>query len=300
MDAPVENLKTPKFALTPKIVLGVSLFIMLAGAVSAEAWKRKALKEALAPEQLAFQEVREDRPRIYEMGCDGWYLTAGLRPCNFGLSDAKMRVVLIGDSLMAQWFSAFAAIYVDSGWRMTVLTKSGCPMVDESLYYSEAGGMYTVCDEWRESAIEFIEEMKPDLVIMGSAATYELKDWRGGSERIIASLSQSAGQILVIRAAPSLPFDGPNCLARKDWQPAWIAALSECKSPVSTDPDESVLSALQEASKGFENVRVLDFNELVCPSGICRAEAYRDNTHITDKFVRSITPQIRERIAEAQ
>lgn len=286
--------------IKPASVVAASALVMASGAVLASGWIDKARLWGSSPEMEVYAAIRANAPQVYGMECDAWFESAELTPCQFG-SGEKV-AVLFGDSFAVQWFSAFAKIYVDSGWSLIVLTKSACPMVDQSIYYDRIKGMYQVCDEWRRAAAGMIAGIRPDIVLMGSSLAYEFTpaEWRDGAARIITPLSEVAGKIYVIRPTPSLSFDGPNCLARHQWQPAFLAGLSHCDSPASTEPDESVLNALQEASKTFDNVSVLDFSDLVCPDGICSAGSYRDNAHITDRFVRSITPQIREIINHAQ
>ncbi|MEY4937221.1 MAG: hypothetical protein RIS64_3580, partial [Bacteroidota bacterium] len=50
---------------------------------------------------------RSDLPVIYTLGCDKSYKDARVLPCIFGRHDAKKTVVLLGDSIGAQWFSIF-------------------------------------------------------------------------------------------------------------------------------------------------------------------------------------------------
>jgi hypothetical protein len=142
---------------------------------------------------------------------------------------------------------------------------------------------------------------------MGSAADYRYSaaQWREGSARIFAPLAAAADKVYVIRGTPRLAFDGPGCLARQDWQPAFVAALSECASPAPEVPDASVLEALQAAAAPFPNVKVLDFNALLCPEGRCVARSgesivFRDNQHIANRHVAALQQQVADIITAAE
>ena len=50
-------------------------------------------------------------------------------------------VVLIGDSIITQWYSLLPGIFSEPDWKIIVLTKSSCAMVDEAFYYSFIGSL---------------------------------------------------------------------------------------------------------------------------------------------------------------
>jgi peptidoglycan/LPS O-acetylase OafA/YrhL len=292
----------------PSMVLVGSLAVMVLGVSSINmSWRPAAMDWAVSPSQAAYNQVRSDLPALYAAGCDDWYASARVRACAFGDAQAERTTVLFGDSVAAQWFSALAATYAQAGSRLVVVTKSSCPMVDEPLYYARIRAEYLVCEEWREAAIQFIAELQPEAVFLGSAATYDysMADWVGGTGRVLEGLSRTAGGIFLIHGSPRLPFDGLTCLSRKAWQPAALAGWTECNAPVSTAPDLAVLASLLEAASSFANVRVLDFADLLCPDTQCRAEmngeiVFRDSQHVTNRFVNVLTPAITAKIVAAK
>ncbi len=290
----------------PKTVLAFSLTLMAVFAFPAQRWSANAHIWATTEPQLSLNRIKADRPGIYDFGCDQWYLSSEVVPCTSGSADASKVAVLIGDSIAAQWYSALALIYAHSDWRLVLLTKSACPMIDESIYYSQAGGIYAACDEWRNAAVQYLVELKPQVIFIGNSAIYgfEHDDLVTGTKRTLEPLVKVAGRVYMLRGTPRLPFEGVDCLARHEWQPEYIASLSDCSSVKTSNPDDDVLSALQEVSESFENVRILDFNDLVCPAGICKARidgqvVFRDTAHITDSFVKSITRDVRSTIEKA-
>src|SRR5690606_17785661 len=123
-------------------------------------------------------------PVIYAMGCDEYFLGDRARICGFGNPGAENVAVLVGDSLMGQWFPAVAPIYTDDpDWRLLVITKSACPMVDESFFYSRIKARYVACERWRANALAAIETLNPDVVLVGSSTGYpfDREQWVGGT-----------------------------------------------------------------------------------------------------------------------
>jgi hypothetical protein len=120
--------------------------LMIGTAALTFSWMQMARYWMLQPDQQRFLSVRSDVPAVYPMGCDDWYLSAQVKVCGFGPEDAEHTAVIIGDSIVMQWFPAFRSIYSRPGWRLLAVTKSSCPMVDESFFYPRIGAEYAVCN----------------------------------------------------------------------------------------------------------------------------------------------------------
>lgn len=219
-----------------------------------------------------------EAPSIYRMGCDGWYHTAEVKPCRFGSVDAAHTLVLIGDSTSAQWFPALHTIFDRLDWQIVVLTKSYCPMVDAPIFYDRIGREYTECAEWRDAALDVVAEMRPDVVLVGTANHYAYTpaQWTQGTANVLRRLSDAAGEVRVIRSTPLL--DGESVLLHDD-----VAAWQ------------------QEAMLGLPNVTELDMNPAVCPGGKCvrrtsAGERFRDDRHLATDFAAKLWPELYLRI----
>ncbi len=199
----------------PLRILLVSLLIMASVILALYHGGLRQLPQPVATADISNQ-WRRDVPVIYRMPCDAWYSHARVEPCVFGTETAKRTVVLLGDSIGVQWFSMIPEIYPESHWRTVVLTKSSCAMVDEDYFYQRIGQIYQVCTNWRNAVLEKLDTLKPEVLIMGSAATYDFSQiqWVEGSSRILERLSKAAGLVFVIPETPSLGFDGPGCISR--------------------------------------------------------------------------------------
>ncbi len=251
---------------------------------------------------------RFDRPYLGpdSAACDTWYRSAAVRPCVIAGADADRTVVLIGDSIGAQWASLLPELYPPREWRSVVLTKSGCPIVDRDIYYSAVGDTYTVCREWREAAVDRIVELRPGLVLIGSSAQYDFDrtDWEAGTRSLLEQLDSAGIPAVLIPGTPTLTFDGPTCLQHPSrFSLGLTDSRRQCEERLESTLSKQVAAYLRRVADEFDSVAVLDLSDLVCPDDRCAAVSesgvivYRDDEHLTNTFVLSIVPQVRERVA---
>lgn len=238
-------------------------------------------------------------PAIYKMGCDDWFHSADVKICEFGSDEATHTVVAVGDSIGLQWFPALAEIFDNPQWRLLVITKSACPMVDAPIYYERIGRQYTECEQWRDKAIAMIGSIKPDMVIMGSTFTYDYTEqqWRDGTRAVLAPLTAAAREVYVLRSTPVLPFNGPACLSERSRLHQWLAGKDQCTAPAGNVRSEQVFSWLSQAVAASPNAQVIDMTNAVCPDGTCRARSngmltFRDEQHLNAEFAGTLSPQL--------
>jgi peptidoglycan/LPS O-acetylase OafA/YrhL len=276
-----------------------ALVIMTLCTVGFVRWSGQAYWASRSPQQLQFLQAHSDAPIIYGMDCDEWYYSDRLTPCVFGHPKAAHTAVLVGDSIAGQWFPAVMALFVGPDWRLIVLTKSACPMVDQPMFYPRIGREYTECGAWRKAALQKISELKPDVVLISSASSYGFtqKQWTDGSAAVMQKLSSSSTRVFVIRATPILPFDGPDCLARYAGRPEWLKFGSNCIATSGNLSSNQVYASLRQASGQFRNVQMVDASELICPDSVCSAErsgviVFRDSQHMTATYAASLAPRL--------
>lgn len=246
-------------------------------------------------QQRPYLLARIDAPVIYRMGCDDWYHSYEVEICRFGSKTAAHTAVVMGDSIGLQWFPAYAKVFIRPDWQLLVITKSSCPMVDAPIFYERIGRQYTECKTWRDAALQRVAAMKPEIVILGSTFTYDLKpaQWKDGTKRVLERLSKSTDRVFVMRSTPTLGFDGPSCLAPRSKLFRLLESDSRCRSPAHSERSDNVYRWLRGAAKSFANVKVLDLGSAVCPNEICRVQldgtiVFRDSRHLTATFARSL------------
>ena len=295
--------RRPGLVARPRLAVAGALVCIGIAAALGLRWQGYADDRLRQPDQLPFQAVRNDAPEIYALPCDEWYHSADVRPCVFGAEDARRTAVIMGDSIGLQWFPAIAGIFDPPEWRIVVLTKSSCPMVDARFFYARIGRVFTECDQWRHDALRYVAQLAPDIVILGSTATYGFSrsDWIEGTTRVLGSVAGAAGKVAVLRATPVLPFDGPACLAPRSALHRFLAGGNACASAAADPQNDDVFQWLELAAARFENARVVDMTDAVCPSGVCRAQlddmvVYRDSQHLTATFAASLSAILKERL----
>src|SRR5690606_11095825 len=113
-------------------------------------------------------------------------------------------VVVLGDIIGLQWFPAIERDFDSTQWRIVVMTKSACPIVDAPIFYASIGREYTECARWREAALARIAGMAPDEVILGSTQTYDFSptQWQDGTVRILSRIAPAVGRIHILRGTP--------------------------------------------------------------------------------------------------
>ena len=287
-----------KLLAKPPMAVFAGLAIMVLAGSLALRWHDSAQARMKEPSQMRFVAAHFDAPVIYRMGCDDWYHSARLQICSFGDPHAKHIAVAIGDSIALQWFPAYARIFDKPGWRLLVMTKSSCPMVDVPIFYPRIGREYTECSQWRKAALRDIATLKPDVVVLGSTSNRLKEDqWVTGTRHVLAEIAPAAQQVYIMRATPRLPFDGPSCLAPRSTLYRMLAGSSRCTAPAYSPYDAKLLHWLQVAAAAYNNVHVVDMTNSVCPAGVCHAEidgkiVFRDSEHMTETYAASLAPAL--------
>jgi peptidoglycan/LPS O-acetylase OafA/YrhL len=290
----------------PRTTLLAGLLAIVAAFAGCREWREAARTWARDPAQLPVAKIRHDRPAIYKLGCDEWYRNARVKICAFGDPAAPHTAVLMGDSISGQWFPAVEHIFVGAGWRLLVINKSSCPMVDAPIFYDWIGREYVECEEWRNRALAMLPSLEPDVVLIGSRGTYPLThaQWRDGTERVLREISKATPRIGVLQPTPLIPFDPVLCLNRNRWRPAPLGKLFQCTAPASSPEMDSIRAALASAIAHVPGAHMIDLTEGICPHGQCVAQrgnmlVYRDDHHLAPGFVMAMGAPLEASLARA-
>lgn len=285
----------------PRITVLLALAAMTLAWAAAASWHQHALRWQERPDQRRFLAATVDQGRIYREGCDDFHQPMRATPCTYGAPDAPRTVVALGDSVGLQWFPALERIYAAPQWRLVVLTRSACPMVEAPVARTRPEA--ATCADWRRAALAQLERLRPDVVIVGSSSSYrwEEGDFERGTRDFLAALAQRAPRIVLLEPTPVMQRDGVACVARSQWRPAWMPG-APCDEPLPQQPEQR--TARERALVAVPQAALLDATDLVCPGRRCSAErdgviVYRDRQHLTASFVQSLAPALRERLLAA-
>lgn len=243
-------------------------------------------------------------PALYaDPACDEWYSSARVVPCMRvrAQDQGSPVVVLVGDSVGAQWAPAFENIAREKGWTFVVLTKSSCPMLDRSYYYPRIRRRFTECEEWRRGVVDYLRQTGPSLVVIGSTAGYgdafSEYDWETGTRDFVLQLLTATGSVGVMAPSPLLPFDAVDCISSHGRR-----RFPACSVSLEALPGADVARSVARAVEGVRGASMLDMTDVICPAGVCTALSngvltYRDSQHLNAAFVESLSEELARRMA---
>ena len=88
----------------------------------------------------------------------------------FGDLSGSHTMVVYGDSHAGMWFSTLNSIAKSIHWRLAYLGKPWCPAASlpypNPSGYGQFLGEYSACDQWHRFALNRIDKLHPDLVII--------------------------------------------------------------------------------------------------------------------------------------
>ncbi|MBD8703982.1 acyltransferase family protein [Frigoribacterium sp. CFBP 13712] len=239
-------------------------------------------------------------PEVYQDKC----LTVSqenLSACSYGEMDADKSAVVLGDSMAASWMPAIRASLEPDGYRIQMLTMSGCPAFVVSLSNENRAA----CNSHRDWALSEVDAMRPDLIIVSNLDTVGYMDepaglsgydaWGSSAQDLLKQLPTETKAIVL-----GVPPRGPK--------------LNDCVVPGSTpsfcteSPSRhwgAVAKAEERAVSEFEgpNVRYINTRDWVCfenqcPPVISNHPVRVDGIHMVGLFTATLAPLLSAEMAE--
>lgn len=280
----------------PRRVVAAGLVIIVCAGLAGLTWYHATKVRDANPTLSAYV----DAPIVYRMGCDQWYHSAAVRPCEFGDPHAAHVAISFGDSVSTEWVPAYMRLFDRPGWRLIVFTKSSCPSVNVPIYDPWPRRIDVNCIKWRHDVIQRITELRPDVVLTSTIYDYGFTraEWINGSRAVFKKLAVAAKQVFVLRSTPRSERLSPDCVVPRSWLYTTIMGRSPaCTSPANTPESDEVFRWITKAAAPFRNVQVMDLTDAYCPGGICHAVVdgramFRDDHHFTATFAASLAPTL--------
>ena len=129
-----------------------------------------------------------------------------------------------GDSHAGMWFDAMNYIAAQTHWKLVYLGKGDCPA--DMLPYENppatgpAGSEYADCDQWHKFALNRINQLHPDLVVITQdfrtrpdGIAYTSSQWQQGLTDAFEAMRVPASKIIVLGNIPELANSVPQCLS---------------------------------------------------------------------------------------
>jgi len=273
-----------------------------------------ALRVMAASPQKEFAQAALDHTLAATSGCVTGFLDANPRECTFGISTSGHIVVLFGDSHAAQWFPALEQIANQRDWRLVTFLKGSCPAARVHVFNPRLRQTESQCDTWRESVLQKIVGLHPELVVIANATGYvrggarsdgyaqlSPEQWKTGMHSMLASLDKAGIATVLLRDTPRPGFNVPVCLARAA-RHSWYSEKN-CVLERSAVVDDNVQQAESTAATGLPHIRVLDLTDLFCNSHTCQplnnhVVVFSDSNHLTARFARTLAPVLSQRLSQ--
>jgi SGNH domain (fused to AT3 domains) len=218
--------------------------------------------------------------------------------CTVGSPQAKYTVALVGNSHAAQWLAPLRSWADQYDMRVVAYLIPKCFAIDEKIDIADSKYgpvMNDRCYAWGKWVQRETNKLKPDLIVT-TERTYKTpipvgpggqwQTWKAGYQRYLRGWTGQGRHLLIIRDNPVPGTKVPECLQahpqkfsacageRKKWLPpdALIAAAGSLHSPLITTVDLS--NHMCTATE--------------CPPVIGGVCVYRDHSHMTATWIRSL------------
>ncbi len=251
-----------------------------------------------------------DRSRVFYDGCLVGIEGTNSNKCLYGDPHGRKTVVLFGDSHAMQYFPPLERLAEKFHWRLVALTKAECTPAEVEIRSMVADREYSQCDVWRQGALKRIETGdKNTTVVLSSDTAYTAYGKNGeqlsgkenadaleaGYRKTLDRINAAGPQTVVIRDTPASSQDVPSCVSED------LTDLENCAFP---EPREWTRDFDERAAKATPGTHLIDLTAEICPSRLCRAVignalVYRDKSHLTATFARTLSPWIETGLREA-
>ena len=248
----------------------------------------------------------KDIPKAYAEGCQVGYGADTPVECIAGDPKGAIDIVLAGDSKIMQWYSAFDELGKENGWRIRTRAKSECAF--SATVDARAGHPDLSCLHWNEKVLVQLLADPPDLVVTSQRQAQGYEEPTQASspqtkEAMSAGLAKRWGQLEArgIHVAVLLDNPGPavnvyECVAKNRER------LSACAFSRQEGIDRSAAPTQLAAASAIPSVTVVDLTPGICPTEKCEPViggvlVYRQGSHLTDTYVRTLAPRLHAALA---
>ena len=140
---------------------------------------------------------------------------AGQPECATGDTASSTTVALVGDSHAAMWNPAFELIAAQRHWRLEMLAKMACALIDVPVAKHLNGLMehFVHCEQWRAQILARLRAEHPRLVVVSMSRESSAGSWQAGYTpydaawidsltRLVQQLRDTGAQVLVLGPIP--------------------------------------------------------------------------------------------------
>jgi peptidoglycan/LPS O-acetylase OafA/YrhL len=247
--------------------------------------------------QPALDVARDDRAEVFRNGCTAGHGAIDNPECEFADVSSDVSIVLFGDSHMAHWFPAFEEAGKQQGWKITALTKLGCPPAEVSVRLDDTR-VHEKCNRWRQNTVTRIVESDADVVVMSSFSYrapgkepqgVPLSTMAAGLKKVAQQFIDAGKTVVMFTDTPVPRVDVVDCIAAHPKQ------LNRCHYPkknvTNTGRSQVERKTIEEIGGRYIDVLSL-FCTDICPSVIGDVIVYFDDDHVTKTYAQTLSPYV--------
>ncbi|WP_414051189.1 acyltransferase family protein [Macrococcus animalis] len=234
--------------------------------------------------------AQKDLAKSYKDKCNNMGNNSRNISCEYGATkNYQYTIALVGGSHSAHWLGALESFAKQDKIRIVNITKSDCR-------FSTDKQKHQSCNNWNETIIDKIVEVNPDLVFTTVDVSNGVdKEIPRGFINQFNKLENHNIKIFGVRDNPRLKVNIPECLERNKQ----IDQCSFKKSDYIISP-----SPWDKLSDKPTNVIYHDYSDYFCTDEKClpvigNTIIYIDREHITQTYMRTLGPLMRQDILNA-
>ena len=289
------------------ILLGLTLAILLSFAQIEKSVKEEIGTQAAAPVQPGEQTVKPLTPPLADIADDkpivegAEYLIrkdkAGFKVAELGVVGSSKRVAIVGDSHARQYYDPLAALAEKYSFQLDVISKSACSIQHPDSYALDGHGAGEYCEDWNRQLAEYLSSASYDLLISSNSTLVHDGSRAAGESyaQAVSSWIDLGFEVLVIRDNPKpvvndAVLDFRYCIEENGTDAAEVCGTEIGRA---LTPFDSLFAAASEV----QGVTALDLTDVYCDGDWCpviidNVILYRDGSHITVTFARTLVDEL--------
>ena len=234
-------------------------------------------------------------------GCMRAQKEAGQPECAAGDTASSTTVALVGDSHAAMWNPAFELIATQRHWRLEMLAKAACALIDVPVAKHLNGLMehFVHCEQWRAQILARLRAEHPRLIVVSMSRESSAGSWQAGYTpydaawidrltRLVQQLRDTGARVLVLGPIPDPKTSVPECLSTH------LDDVSACSPPRSAAVNQPGIAA-ESAATSASGGQYADLTELFCTANRCpvivgNTLVYFDWNHLALEYSRQLAP----------
>jgi hypothetical protein len=223
--------------------------------------------------------------------------------CRFGDPSARVKVALVGNSHAGQWLPALQVAARAHGWRIVTFLASRCAYSETRQRFDQSAEQ-AACRTWVQRVTSRLVSGGFALIVMSNRISVpavgasSLRDsysaYLRGYTAVLSKLHAAHRRVYAIRDTPAPGFAVPACLAAH--RTNYLACSGARSKWLPREPVYRAATAVKD-----RRIRAGSFMNYICTSTRCAAAVggvivYRDPTHLTATYNRTIGPYVSRRL----